>query len=354
MYDIAIIGAGPAGATLARLLDRKFSVVVIDNKTFSGEGFHKPCGGLLALDAQKAISRLNLTLPKDVLVDPQIFAVRTYDKRTGMIRHYQRFYINLDRNKFDRWLISLIPKNVDLYQDSQCTRIEKRDGNYFLELSVHGERKNISAKYLVGADGANSIVRRYLYPKKKIRNYVSIQKWFKEEHQNPFYSCVFDPLITDSYSWTVSKDGYFIFGGAFPKKGCRKRFERQLKYLKEMGISYSEPVKTESCLVLRPSKWGDFCTGKDNVFLIGEAGAFISPSSLEGISSAINTAYDLSLVLNSGKPNPSKLYRQKTFNLRMKLFLKALKSPFMYYPPLRQLVMISGMKSINVIDSKAE
>ena len=114
MYDIAIIGLGPAGATLARLLDSSFSVVVIDKKVTEGTGVQKPCGGLLVHDAQKALSRFDLTLPKDVLVDPQIFAVRTLDIKTGIIRHYQRFYINLDRHKFDLWLRSLIPGTVEL------------------------------------------------------------------------------------------------------------------------------------------------------------------------------------------------------------------------------------------------
>ena len=79
MYDIAIVGLGPAGATLARLLDSRFSVVALDLKRADGQGFHKPCGGLLAPDAQKALARFNLTLPKEVLVDPQIFTVRTID-----------------------------------------------------------------------------------------------------------------------------------------------------------------------------------------------------------------------------------------------------------------------------------
>ena len=72
LYDIAIIGLGPAGATAARLLDKQFKIIAIDLKSEAGSSFRKPCGGLLAPDAQKALSRFNLTLPKDVLVDPQI------------------------------------------------------------------------------------------------------------------------------------------------------------------------------------------------------------------------------------------------------------------------------------------
>jgi len=37
----------------------------------------KPCGGLLSEDAQLSLARYDITLPKDVLVDPQIFAVKT-------------------------------------------------------------------------------------------------------------------------------------------------------------------------------------------------------------------------------------------------------------------------------------
>lgn len=351
MYDIAIVGLGPAGATLARLLDKRFSVIVIDKKQRDGNGFTKPCGGLLAMDAQKALSRFNLTLPKDVMVDPQIFAVRTYDAKTGIIRHYQRFYINLDRAKFDRWLISLIPERVTVINGSRCTQIEKQDGKYILHFDNDSVKKTITARYLVGADGANSLVRRYLYPKKNIRSYISLQQWFIEEHQNPFYSCVFDPDITDSYSWSVSKDGYFIFGGAYPKKNCRASFEAQKRHLKEKGFCFGEMLKTESCLVLRPSGLGDFCTGKENCFLIGEAGGFISPTSLEGISSAINTAYSLSEVFNTGKGNLCVAYRRKTLPLRLKLFMKEIKSPFMYYPPLRKIVMASGINSIDVIES---
>ena len=52
MYDVAIIGAGPAGATLARLLSPRLRVLLADRRRLDGpftEGsLSKPCGGLLA------------------------------------------------------------------------------------------------------------------------------------------------------------------------------------------------------------------------------------------------------------------------------------------------------------------
>ncbi len=351
MYDAVIIGLGPAGATLSRLLNDKLKVAAIDKKHTAGkDGFMKPCGGLLAADAQKSLAKFNITLPKEVLVDPQIFSVRTIDLKTNLIRHYQRFYINLDRHKFDLWLKALIPENVDVFNNSQCTAIEKCSEGFSVRFKTDGQEKMIYTKYIIGADGANSIVRRTFYPEIKMHSYISIQQWFSEAHSKPFYSCIFDPENTDCYSWTISKDGYFIFGGAFPSKNARQRFENQKKKLEQIGMKFGQALKTEACLVLRPHSLKDFCCGNDNIFFIGEAAGFISPSSLEGISSAMNSAYYLSRVLNSQHADPNRKYKAMTLKLRLKLYFKVLKCPFMYYSPLRKLVMKSGVKNITLAD----
>lgn len=53
-FDVAIIGIGPAGSALARKLAGKMQVIALDKKHQCGtEGFSKPCGGLLAPDAQR-------------------------------------------------------------------------------------------------------------------------------------------------------------------------------------------------------------------------------------------------------------------------------------------------------------
>ena len=200
--DVLIIGGGPAGATFARLLPQKYHVVLVDKKQKEG-GFQKPCGGLFSEDAQRSLAQLNITMPKDILVDPQIFSVKTIDVETGLIRHYQRTYINFNRHKFDMWLLSLVPDNVKIL-NGNVRRLFKNEKGYTVELF---DGRVFKTRYIVGADGADSLVRKTLYPEKTMPSYIAIQQWFHEQHPTPFYSCIFDKKTSDCCSWSISKDG---------------------------------------------------------------------------------------------------------------------------------------------------
>ena len=116
MYDIAVIGAGPAGATLARIIGGSYRVLLIDKRQFGdspeGASSRKCCGGLLAPDAQRMLSKLGLGLPKSVMEEPQLFVV--IDIQQSLERYYRRIYININRQKFDGWLLFMTPPSVNV------------------------------------------------------------------------------------------------------------------------------------------------------------------------------------------------------------------------------------------------
>jgi hypothetical protein len=81
----------------------------------------------LSPDEQKILAKFDLCLPKNILVNPQIFSVRTLDMENNIEKFYQRFYLNMDRKSFDEFLVSLIPKNVSIENNSFCKKIIKID-----------------------------------------------------------------------------------------------------------------------------------------------------------------------------------------------------------------------------------
>ena len=140
MYDMIIVGAGPAGATLARGLGRRYRVLLVDKRNFDSEAKRdsreKSCGGLLDPSAQKALTRLNLALPKSVLASPQVFAIRAIDLDNQMERYYQKQYVNVDRVEFDRWLVqkAVAQRGVTLMEEASVVGF--REEPHFIQVKI--------------------------------------------------------------------------------------------------------------------------------------------------------------------------------------------------------------------------
>ncbi|NMB77432.1 MAG: FAD-binding protein [Myxococcales bacterium] len=355
MFDIAIIGAGPAGSTVSRLLGRDRRILLLERRAMQSEQTRqdKCCGGLLAPDAQQALATLRLGIPRQVLCGPQLFAVCALDLDSGQERFYQRFYINTDRLEFDRYLLSLVPSSVDYREGIRCREIAREAAGFRLRLSsVDGKRAwNERARIVIGCDGAGSVVRRTLFSSvPRPRSYTAVQEWFETKSESsPYYGAIFSQQTTDFYGWTIPKERQLIIGAALtPGDRVMERFRSLVDRLRARGLRLGRMVRRHAAPVLRPGSLREICLGGDGAALVGEAAGFISPSSAEGVSFALLSARALAQAMTAGERGWLERYRVLTLTLRLKIVLKGLKAPVIYHPLLRSLIMRSGLSSLPI------
>lgn len=347
-YDITIIGGGPAGATLARLLAVKYRILLIDKSR------PKCCGGLLAPDAQKMIARLGLVLPDSVLHGPQLFSVLVHDFDNNLSRHYQRHYINMNREKFDRWLLSLVPESVDRCVPGRYLRCEANvpTGKTTVHFTQNDVETTATTRVLIGADGAFSNVRRQFVPEHTDREmYLAVQHWFEPGLESSCYGAIFDREITDYYGWTIPKGDRLIIGAAIPARAkVRERFDLMLGKLRKIGLPLEKETFRESAQIVRPRSWRGLCPVVQNrpIALVGEAAGWISPSSAEGISYAMRSALALADALTSGLDGFQPRYGRNLRTLYLNLGLKHVKRPGMYAPRLRKWIVKTGLLALDV------
>ncbi len=353
-YDIVIVGAGPGGAVLASLLGERFRILLLERRSmiqpWTGRNFGKCCGGLLAPDAQKSLATLGIPLPESLIGGPQLFAVRSIDLKCDLERYYQRFYLNIDREAFDRYLVrrSLEHSNVTLLDEAEF--LSWCDNT--LTYRRRGQAGKITAKRLIAADGAASMVRR-LYgaaptPEEK---YVAIQECYECKEILPYYGAFFDSDHTDFYGWTIPKHDGVLFGVALrPGREAQEHFEAMKAKVVQHGFEFGKCLRREGAWLLRPASRGVLWSGQGDIWAVGEAGGWISPSSAEGFSFAFESAKVAAGVLLNNPEATLAEYHRALASMRRRILGKRLKSPLMYQSLLRTLIMKSKITALKRFD----
>ncbi len=147
IYDAVIIGAGPAGSSAAKVLeDSGLSYVLVDKKKFPR---NKPCAGVLS---PKILSLLDI--PHDVIERPLV-GYRVFSPAGRIVESsFPEHGFIVQRTEFDTFLVrSLAAEPVR----QKVTQI-KDNGDH---IEIRNDQWSCTARFVIGADGANSVVRRY-------------------------------------------------------------------------------------------------------------------------------------------------------------------------------------------------
>ena len=288
-YGTIVAGAGPAGVLAALGAAARGSVLLVDSSPLPRD---KSCGGMLNEYAQEFLTSFG-DVPESMVLSPRYVNFRYVDWDRGIRKPTELRFLNVDRMQFDEWLVGLLPENVTLLPSTAVVGFSDGTESVSVELKSAGENRTVGCLNLVGADGARSNVRRMLGIG-SVATYVTLQDFCRLDGEiEPYFDCIYMRGIGDcfAYSYVVPKGDVAIVGSVYYPKTHRPH-EKQtltLESLRAQIPQLRESVKREAWVALSVRAASDVVHGRGRVLLAGEAGGFMSPTSGEGISYALNS-----------------------------------------------------------------
>ena len=213
-YDVVIVGAGPAGcmcAFSAKKSAPSLRILLIDKSSFP---LTKSRGGVLKEEAYNFLTdTLKLSIPKNVYASPSPLDVCYLDFDTNFEFVQQRAFVNIDRTRFDSWLLSLVDKSVHIAEGTKLCSFDVEKECVHLALKQGEKNFRLKTRFLVDASGGKSVIRKRFSMKHTIHQ-VTIQEWIKPNQTIDNSYAIWDSSLTDTLCWVIPKNDLVHVGGS--------------------------------------------------------------------------------------------------------------------------------------------
>jgi flavin-dependent dehydrogenase len=196
------------------------------------------------------------------------------------------------RKDLDYWMCQKATEaGAEVRDMLKVTGIGSFGSLYEIQFQMGQRIGRLYSKYIVGADGAFSTVRKSLFP----HSTVSCRPVYRECYEGQLalakdYFHWFFPFNSAQPRFDVNHKGRFFLleGGAI-----RLLKDRIFTILKEFGFQQNmKPIWRDGCLSLpslEDSGKRQFVRAKDNALLVGDAACLIMPITQEGIGTALKS-----------------------------------------------------------------
>src|SRR5262245_18741487 len=294
---IAIVGAGPAGARLAhQLSENGIEVLLFDARA----AWEKPCGGGVTSKALREFEFLrDGATPKQMISNLRLITARNREL-TIAPRYDFAIYSRKELSRMMRVLAA--GAGARLY-NSRVESTEFVRGKWRIETSGG----DFTADFLVGADGASSVIRRRLGLKFESKDFAYALGWHvKTDRIAPRV----DVKYLDEYSgylWQFPRTDHISYGVAsgFQETTPARLKAKLIDFIETQDRELARELRTAPgnstpragfyaamIPLLDVSTWDRLkaCDAKRAWALVGDAAGFVDPLTGEGIYYAIKSA----------------------------------------------------------------
>ena len=281
--QIAIVGAGPAGLWSSILLARRgHAVTLIDSQA----PWEKPCGGGITAKALANTQIFDADLPRK---DIERITIFFGDEQSVTVQPAQPLAVVSRRDLAKHLLDEARRSGVNFVRD-RVGQIQSRGTRWI----VTARENEVHAEFLIGADGATSLVRRAvgtpLTP-----NDLCVTLGYFIPGDAPAHMKIFFVPSLQGYIWSFPRPGHISYGlitrggpgWTTRAKGLLSNF-----LIADLGSVVLEQAEFYSAPVpcLGPRSWKENRIEGDRWALLGDAAGLADAITGEGIHFALKSA----------------------------------------------------------------